>query len=160
VEAPVLTKDRKRAERRYRTQKKLRQRIRYYKDIDWWGDWMTDRHLGILKNTTKSCNHWYCSNPRRWMAGNNKEALTVAERRTFQPEEDRQHGRKKRNRDLIMMVKIQCMSCGYHLGWTMRQVGKHHTWYRFRKCRHCIHKMIQTGRPEAAEMALDRAVNL
>ena len=60
------------AERRHHRER-LKSRRKHY----WYGDDkdLTDKHLGMLVNTTKPCSCWMCRNPRRALKGKDKVTM-------------------------------------------------------------------------------------
>lgn len=132
----MLTKDRRRAERRHRSYSTWMRRLK--RDWDehrgpWtpkytWEDGvctfspgdrtqrckcynLLDPQALRFKDTPNNCGCWSCANPRRTYRNKNKMALTFQEQRAFL--DDREDwSKKKPNGERLILVRTICI-CGY-----------------------------------------------
>lgn len=135
----MLTKDRRRAERRHRSYSTWMRRLQR----DWdthRGPWTpkytwengvctfspgdrTQRcdcynlqHPQALrfKDTPNNCGCWSCANPRKTYRGKSKMALTLQEQRAFLDDREDFHVRR-REPDRLVMIRKTCL-CGFLMG--------------------------------------------
>jgi hypothetical protein len=142
----MLTKDRRRAERRHRSYLTWMRRLRndQYDHRGPWSpvlDWkdgvctitpgdrtqlcdcfnLRSRQALRFKDTPNGCACWSCANPRRTYRGKSKMALTFQEQRENIGDRE-SFNRKKPNRVRLVLIRERCL-CGFLFGTKLRPSG-------------------------------------